>query len=109
MREPLKWAGGTRHTASGLILELHTDEGVVGIGECPGPTLPAIQTIVEQELAQFVVGRDPLRVEWLVHPMEEVTRNWAQLGGYAVARLAVGLLDLEGKKPDGPRAGAPRG
>ncbi len=85
MREPLVWPGGTRHSASGLLVQIHTDEGIVGLGEAPGPTLPTIQTIIEQELAQFLVGQDPLRVEWLVHRMEEFTRNWSRIGAYAIA------------------------
>jgi L-alanine-DL-glutamate epimerase-like enolase superfamily enzyme len=104
MREPLRWAGGTRHTASGLVVEIHTDEGPVGIGECPGPTLPTIQTIVDRELTQFLVGQDPLRVEWLVHRMEEFTRNWSQLGVYAIAGLEMALLDLKGKVLEVPVA-----
>ena len=36
MREPLVWPGGTRHSASGLLVQIHTDEGLVGIGEAPG-------------------------------------------------------------------------
>ncbi len=97
MREPLKWAGGTRHAASGLVVQIHTDEGPVGIGECPGPTLPTIETIVERELSQFLVGQDPLRIAWLVHRMEEFTRNWRQIGVYAIAGLEMALLDLKGK------------
>ena len=97
MREPLKWAGGTRHSASGLLVQITTDEGLVGIGECPGPTIPTIQTIVERELTQFLVGQDPMRIEWLVHRMEEFTRNWSQLGAYAIAGLEMALLDLKGK------------
>jgi L-Ala-D/L-Glu epimerase len=97
MREPLKWAGGTRHTASGLVVEVHTDEGLIGVGECPGPTLPTIETIVERELSQFLVGQDPLRVDWLVHRMEEFMRNWSQIGVYAIAGLEIALLDLKGK------------
>src|SRR5215216_2173573 len=104
MREPLRWAGGTRHTASGLVVEIHTDEGLVGIGECPGPTLPTIQAIVDRELTQFLVGQDPLRVEWLVHRMEEFTRNWSQIGVYAIAGLEMALLDLKGKALDVPDA-----
>jgi L-alanine-DL-glutamate epimerase-like enolase superfamily enzyme len=97
MHVPLKWAGGTRHTASGLIVEVHTDEGLVGVGECPGPTLPTIETIVERELSQFLVGQDPLRVDWLVHRMDEFMRNWSQIGVYAIAGLEIALLDLKGK------------
>ena len=54
MREPLVWPGGTRHSASGLLVQIHTDEGLVGVGEAPGPTLPTIQTIIDAELTQFL-------------------------------------------------------
>jgi L-alanine-DL-glutamate epimerase-like enolase superfamily enzyme len=97
MREPLTWPGGVRQSASGLVVEVHTDEGVAGIGEAPGPTLPTIQTIIEQELAQFLVGQDPLRTEWLVHRMEEFSRNWSGIAAYAIAGLEIALLDLKGK------------
>ncbi len=97
MREPLKWAGGTRHSASGLIVQVHTDEGPVGIGECPGPTLPTIRAIIDWELTQFLVGHDPLRTEWLVHRMEEFVRNWSGIGAYAIAGLEMALLDIKGK------------
>lgn len=97
MREPLVWPGGTRLSASGLVVEIHTDAGIVGVGEAPGPTLPTIRTIVDQELAQFLVGQDPLRTEWLVHRMEEFTRNWSRIGAYAIAGLEIALLDLKGK------------
>jgi L-alanine-DL-glutamate epimerase-like enolase superfamily enzyme len=97
MREPLVWPGGTRHSASGLLVLIHTDEGIVGVGEAPGPTLPTIQTIIDAELTQFLIGQDPLRVEWLVHRMEEFTRNWSRMGAYAIAGVEIALLDLKGK------------
>lgn len=102
LREPLKWPGGIRESASGLIVELHTDEGIVGIGEAPGPTLPAIQTVIDREFAQFLVGQDPLRVEWLVHRLEEYSRNWAGIAAYAIAGIEMALLDLKGKVFDVP-------
>ena len=97
MREPLVWPGGTRLSASGLLVEIHTDEGLFGVGEAPGPTLPTIRTIIETELTQFLVGQDPLRTEWLVHRMEEFTRNWSRIGAYGIAGLEMALLDLKGK------------
>jgi L-alanine-DL-glutamate epimerase-like enolase superfamily enzyme len=97
MREPLVWPGGTRESASGLLVQIHTDEGLVGVGEAPGPTLPTIRTIIDEELSQFLVGQDPLRVEWLVHRMEEFSRNWSGIANYAIAGLEIGLLDLKGK------------
>ena len=96
MREPLVWPGGTRLSASGLLVEIHTDEGIVGIGEAPGPTLPTIRTVIEAELTQFLVGQDPLRTEWLVHRMEEFTRNWSRMGAYAIAGLSHGTPGASG-------------
>lgn len=97
MREPLKWPGGVRQSASGLVVEIHTDEGISGLGEAPGPTLPTIRTIIEEELTQFLVDQDPLRTEWLVHRMEEFSRNWSRIANYAIAGLEIALLDLKGK------------
>lgn len=97
MREPLKWPGGTRQSASGLVVEVHTDEGIVGVGEAPGPTLPTIRTVIDAELSQFLVGQDPLRTEWLVHRMEEFSRNWSGIAAYAIAGLEMALLDVKGK------------
>jgi L-alanine-DL-glutamate epimerase-like enolase superfamily enzyme len=97
LEEPLKWSGGIRESASGLVVEVETDEGVTGVGEAPGPTLPAIQAVIDRELTQFVVGEDPLRVEWLVHRMEEYSRNWSGIAAYAIAGLELALLDLKGK------------
>ncbi len=59
MREPLVWPGGTRLSASGLLVEIHTDEGIVGVGEAPGPAWPTIRTNIEAE-QKFLIGQDPL-------------------------------------------------
>lgn len=104
MREPLVWPGGTRLSASGLLVEVHTDEGIIGLGEAPGPTLPTIRTIIEAELTQFLVGQDPRRTEWLVHRMEEFTRNWSRIASYAIAGIEMALLDIKGKSLDIPVA-----
>jgi L-alanine-DL-glutamate epimerase-like enolase superfamily enzyme len=97
MLAPLKWTGGIRESASGLVVEIFTDEGLVGIGEAPGPTLPTIQTIIDREFAQFLVDEDPTRVEWLVHRLEEYSRNWSGISSYAISGVEMALLDLKGK------------
>src|SRR6478609_7629475 len=104
MREPLVWPGGTRLSASGLLVEIHTDEGIIGLGEAPGPTLPTIRTIIESELTQFLGGQDPRRTEWLVHRMEEFTRNWSRIASYAIAGIEMALLDIKGKALEIPVA-----
>jgi L-alanine-DL-glutamate epimerase-like enolase superfamily enzyme len=95
MRTPLKWTGGIRESASVLIVEIFTDEGLVGIGEAPGPTIPTVKTIIDREFAQFLLEEDPHRVEWLVHRLEEYSRNWSAIAAYAIAGVEMALLDLK--------------
>lgn len=94
---PAKWSGGTRLSAPAFILEIETDEGIVGLGECVGPTIPVISAIVTDELSQFLIGQNPLNTELLVRRMEEFARNWLQLGYYAIAGIEMALLDIKGK------------
>jgi L-alanine-DL-glutamate epimerase-like enolase superfamily enzyme len=94
---PVKWSGGTRYSAPAIILKITTDEGIVGLGECVGPTIPTIETIVEQEFKQFLIGQDPLRTEWLVRRMEEYARNWTQIGAFAISGIEMALMDIKGK------------
>lgn len=94
---PVKWSGGTRHSAPAIILQIKTDEGIIGLGECVGPTIPTVETILEQELKQFLIGQDPLRTEWLVRRMEEFARHWTQIGAFAISGIEIALLDIKGK------------
>jgi L-alanine-DL-glutamate epimerase-like enolase superfamily enzyme len=92
-----KWSGGTRYSAPSLIIQIETDEGLIGVGESVGPTIPVIQTIVEQEFASFVVGRDPLELESILHQLQEYCLNWSHIGNYGIAGIELALLDLRGK------------
>jgi len=97
LKYPVKWSGGTRFSAPALILQIETDEGIAGIGECVGPTIPTIEAVVEHEFKQFLIGRDPLKTELLVRRMEEFARNWTQIGTYAISGIEIALLDIKGK------------
>ncbi|CAI6086766.1 mandelate racemase/muconate lactonizing enzyme family protein [Cohnella sp. JJ-181] len=92
-----KWSGGTRYSAPSLIVQIETDEGLTGIGESVGPTIPVIQTVVDKEFAPFVVGRDPMELESILHRLEEYCVNWKHIGYYAMAGIEMALLDLRGK------------
>lgn len=94
---PAKWFGGTRLSAPAHILEVETDEGITGLGECVGPTIPVIAAIVDKEFGQFLIGQNPLNTELLVRRLEEFARNWLQLGQYAIAGIEMALLDIKGK------------
>lgn len=97
LRQAAKWSGGTRLTAPGILVFLDTEEGLTGVGECVGPTLPTLQTILEKELAPLLLGCDPQRVEWLKHRWLTFAANWRHLARYAWAGVEMALFDLLGK------------
>ena len=51
------WVYGTRSTC---LVEISTDEGITGWGECYGPAAVA-KTFVETQYKARVIGRDPFR------------------------------------------------
>lgn len=97
LKTPVKWSGGTRFSAPAVIVQIKTDEGITGIGECVGPSIPTIKAIADQELKQFVIGQDPMKTEFLVRRMEEYARNWSHIAAYAISGIEMALLDIKGK------------
>lgn len=97
LSEPVKWSGGTRGTAPALIVEIETDAGIVGLGECAGPHIPVIRAAVDAELRPLLIGQDPLRTEFLLHRMDEHVIHWFRTGNHAIAGLEIALLDIKAK------------
>ena len=97
LSEPVKWSGGTRGTAPALVVEIETDAGFVGLGECAGPHIPVIRAAVDAELRPLLVGQDPLRTEFLLHRMDEHVIHWFRTGNHAIAGLEMALLDIKAK------------
>lgn len=85
-----------------VLVKVYTDEGFIGIGEAAhfgGPLLSTI-TIIEKELAPFVIGEDPYAVERI---WEKVYRTTVQHGrrGIVIAALSgidIALWDIMGQK-----------
>lgn len=97
LTEAAQWSGGTRYSAPSLIIRIETDEGLIGIGESVGPTIPVIQSVVDREFAPFLIGRDPMELELILHQLEEYCLNWKHIGYYGLAGVEMALLDLRGK------------
>lgn len=81
-----------------LFLKIHTDEGLVGLGEpiLEGRALTCAQAV--QELAPYLVGKDPRRV---VHHWQAMYRHAFYRGGpiltSALSGVEQALWDLAGK------------
>lgn len=83
------------------IVEVRTDEGLVGWGECFGPGNVALanKTIVERVIQPMILGRDPLDREVLWHEVYNLLRDHGQKGMpmQALSGVDIALWDLAGK------------
>jgi D-arabinonate dehydratase/D-galactarolactone cycloisomerase len=88
--------GGYRAT----IVQVYTDEGLIGIGECMTRLAPrALQAIVE-DLAPILRGRDPRETEVLWELMYGTMMNRGHSRGFfieAVSGIDIALWDIAGK------------
>lgn len=83
------------------LVEVTTDEGVTGWGECFGPGAIALanKAIVERVIAPMLTGEDPMRREMLWHRVYNLTRDHGQKGMaiQALSGVDIALWDIAGK------------
>lgn len=99
MRHPLRWSFGVEHGLTRVIVELITDDGLIGLGESNGGHDLARAIM---ECRSLVVGMDPLDVSRLAKRFsiyritsEQISR--AALFKLAGAALEMACWDLAGK------------
>ncbi len=91
---PLRYAFGSHPGFSRIIIEVHTDEGLVGLGECYGGASREGQLA---EMRPMLIGEDPFQLERIRWKLAAPTS--LKLFGYVLgwAGLEFALLDLQGQ------------
>src|SRR6202045_1105549 len=94
-----------------LIVRVHTDAGINGMGEVASSSLVA-KAIIEaplshkicRGLADCVLGQDPFEIDRLIHRMYEGTIYFGRQGAViqAMSGIEIALWDLVGKAPRRP-------
>jgi D-galactarolactone cycloisomerase len=88
------------------IVEVSTDEGITGWGECfgGGNVAFANQTIVEKVIQPMLVGMDPLDRELIWHDVYNILRDHGQKGMpiQSLSGVDIALWDIAGKAFDLP-------
>lgn len=102
-REPYYWAQGIIYGAGVLLVEVHSDEGVVGYGESIAtPSAAAVGEYLEHAGA-VCAGRSPFEVARLTsdayHALFQALGNCSapRFAGQVLAGLEMALWDLAGK------------
>ncbi len=81
-----------------LLVRVHTDEGIVGYGECSPMNNAVVASHLEHALSRVVVGRDPFDVELIVERMFVDTYKIAGQGlAMAASGIEMALWDIKGK------------
>jgi L-alanine-DL-glutamate epimerase-like enolase superfamily enzyme len=84
-----------------VIVQLHTDEGISGIGESGGitslsympETVPSIIDVITEYFAPFILGENPFNIDKIVSAMEKRSKGNYQ----AKAAIDIALHDIVGK------------
>ena len=83
------------------LVEVETDEGITGWGECFGPGNIAIanKAIVEKVIQPMVMGDDPLNRDAVWHKVYNLVRDHGQKGMplQALSGVDIALWDIAGK------------
>src|SRR3989440_1021203 len=94
-----------------LVVKVHTDAGLIGLGEVDSSSLVA-KAIIEaalshkicRGLAECVVGQDPFEIERLIHCMYEGSIFFGRQGAaiQAMSGIEIALWDIVGKATKRP-------
>ena len=111
VRREFRWAGLQAGLGSFVLVRVHTDSGLVGLGEATplpdwggdfgrraGETQETVVSMVTKILAPVLIGRDPTSVELLLTDMDRVL--WGH--NYAKAAIDIALHDLWSKAMQQP-------
>src|SRR6266849_5603249 len=95
---PYASAAGVQVRRGGLIVEVETDSGIIGLGEA-GLGGGSTASVIEKDLAPLLVGEDPLLIEGLWQKMFARTRQYGRRGIVmnAISGIDIALWDIAGK------------
>jgi D-galactarolactone cycloisomerase len=95
---PYASAFGVQARRGALLVEVETDDGIVGIGEA-GVGGGATAACIEKDLKPMLIGEDPLMIEGLWQKMFVRTRQYGRRGVVmnAISGIDIALWDIAGK------------
>ena len=97
LSQPFAYSRAWYATRMAMIVEIETDDGVVGWGECYGPTW--MTAAVVKSVSPMLIGADPLRTDWLWQEIYATLRDHGQKGVViqGLSGIDIALCDIKGK------------
>lgn len=102
LQAPFAYSRAWYDTRTSMLVEIVTDEGHVGWGECYGPA--RMTKAIVDEFAALLVGSDPLSTDYLWHELYARFRDHGQKGllVQALSGVDIALWDIRGKHFNAP-------
>lgn len=102
LAEPFSYSRAWYWTRTSMLVEIVTDEGITGWGECYGPA--RINAAIVEAMAPLLIGQDPLRTEWIWQELYARYRDHGQKGVIiqSISGIDIALWDIKGKFFDQP-------
>jgi glucarate dehydratase len=97
---PIRWSGGANLDWTRLIIEMRTDDGLVGLGETLGGAVT--KALIDAEIAGMFRGEDPFNLDRILAKATFVPLYHGKNGLCAIAGLELACWDLMGKATGRP-------
>jgi len=97
---PIRWSGGANADWTRLVIRIHTDDGLTGLGETLGGEVT--RALIESEIAAMFLGEDPFDLERILSKATFVPLYYGKCGRCAIAGLELACWDLMGKATGRP-------
>ena len=97
LSQPFAYARAWYDTRTAMLVEIETDSGLVGWGECYGPA--RVNSAVVKDIAPWLIGEDPLRTDHLWQSVYARLRDHGQKGVViqGLSGIDIALWDIKGK------------
>ena len=97
LSQPFAYSRAWYDTRTAVVVEIETDQGLIGWGECYGPA--SITAAVVNSVAPWLIGEDPLRSDFLWQTIYARLRDHGQKGVViqGLSGIDIALWDIKGK------------
>jgi len=97
LSQPFAYSRAWYDTRTAMVVEIETDGGLTGWGECYGPA--RMTAAVVEAVAPWLIGEDPLRIDFLWQMIYARLRDHGQKGVViqGLSGIDIALWDIKGR------------